>query len=73
MAGQMSTASYQVYTKGIDYPKSKQEVISYAKKNDAPDGVIRVMNAMEDREYQSAADLAQGFGAAKDKIERGSS
>ncbi|WP_292519488.1 DUF2795 domain-containing protein [Methanoculleus sp.] len=69
MAEQLSTPSYQVYTKGIDYPKSKQEVISHVRGNNAPDAVIRVMEAMEDQEFTSATDLARAFGEAKNRLE----
>ncbi|MCE5339449.1 MAG: DUF2795 domain-containing protein [Methanomicrobiaceae archaeon] len=69
MAEQVSTPSYQVYTKGIDYPKSKQEVISYVREHGAPDNVIRVMEEMQDRQFNSAADLARAFGDAKARIE----
>ncbi|SDJ93864.1 DUF2795 domain-containing protein [Methanoculleus thermophilus] len=69
MEEQLSTPSYQVYTKGIDYPKSKQELISYVKEKNAPDAVVRVMEAMEEKQFTSATDLARAFGEAKDRLE----
>ncbi len=69
MPEQISTPSYQVYTKGIDYPRSKQEVISYVREHNAPDDVIRVMEEMQDQQFTSASDLAVAFGEAKDRLE----
>lgn len=69
MAEQVSTPSYQVYTKGIDYPKSKQEVISCVREHGAPDDVFGVMEGIQDRQFTSAADLVRVFGEVKDRIE----
>ena len=57
-----SASQFQSYTKGIDYPKSKREVVDYMRKNNAPDEVIREAEALPDQQFRSAAELSQAFG-----------
>ncbi|MDN7026040.1 DUF2795 domain-containing protein [Methanoculleus sp. FWC-SCC1] len=58
----VSAAEVQKFLKGMDYPAGKQDVISQAKKNKAPDDVIDVLNRMQDRQFTSAADLSKALG-----------
>ncbi|MDI6718822.1 MAG: DUF2795 domain-containing protein [Methanomicrobiales archaeon] len=57
-----SASQFQSYTKGIDYPKSKREVVEYMRRMNAPDEVIREAESLPDQEFRSAADLSQAFG-----------
>ena len=52
-----SAASTQVYLKRLHYPASKQKLIESAKAHGAPDGVIEVLNQVDDRIYKDAVDL----------------
>ncbi|KAF5060485.1 DUF2795 domain-containing protein [Methanoculleus horonobensis] len=58
----LSAADLQVYLKGMDYPAGKQEIVSRARQNNAPDDVISVIEGFSDRTYQSAADVSSEFG-----------
>jgi hypothetical protein len=49
----------------MDYPAGKQDMISHARKHDAPDAVIQVLDMFEDKTYQSAADVSKEFGRVK--------
>ncbi|MDD3021929.1 MAG: DUF2795 domain-containing protein [Alphaproteobacteria bacterium] len=68
MTEQLSAPSYQVHMKGIDYPKTRQEVISYVREHNAPDDVIRVVGEMQDQ-HLTFTDLARAFGEAKGRLE----
>ncbi len=61
----LSASAFQKYLGGMDYPAGKQDMISHARKNDAPDSVIAVLQMFEDKQYLSAADVSQEFGRVK--------
>lgn len=51
---------------GIDYPKSKQELVEHAAQREPADSdVMRAIGALPDRTYRDAADVALGFGEEK--------
>ncbi|HZD44166.1 MAG TPA: DUF2795 domain-containing protein [Methanomicrobiales archaeon] len=58
----MSAADLQYYLGGIDYPAGKQELISYARSQDAPPAAVEALQRFEDKEYRSAADVNQELG-----------
>lgn len=62
---ELSASAFQKYLGGMDYPAGKNDLISHAKKNNAPDPVIQVLQQFEDKQYQSAADVSQEFGKVK--------
>ena len=58
-----SPAAIERYLKGIDFPvKSKNDLVTHAKKNGAPDDVIYVLEHFEDKEYHSPIDVAKEVG-----------
>ncbi len=61
-AGHLSAADLQVYLKGMDYPAGKQDLVTHARKNDAPESVIAALEQFGDRTYRSAADVSTEFG-----------
>jgi len=61
----LSASAFQKYLGGMDYPAGKQDLISHAKKNNAPDAVIQVLEMFGDKTFQSAAEVSQEFGRVK--------
>ena len=61
----LSAAEFQSYTKGIDYPKSRDGIAECVKKNGAPDSVVQTFHRLPDKEYETAADLSKAFGKLK--------
>ncbi|MFZ5954856.1 MAG: DUF2795 domain-containing protein [Nanoarchaeota archaeon] len=57
-----SPAEIQKHLGDVDYPKTKDELIKIAKDNDAPDEIVDVLKQIEDREYESPADLSKSIG-----------
>ena len=47
--------------KGIDFPKNKNEIVSYAKSKNASSEIVSGLQELPDRTYNNAADLAQEF------------
>ena len=62
---ELSASAFQKYLGGMDYPAGKQDLISHARKHDAPDAVIQVLEMFEDKTFQSAADVSKEFGRVK--------
>ncbi len=62
---ELSASAFQKYLGGMDYPAGKQDLISHAKKNNAPDAVIQVLEMFGDKTFQSAAEVSQEFGRVK--------
>ena len=58
----ISAANLQVYLKGMDYPAGRQDLVTHARKNNAPEDVIAVIERFGDRTYRSAADVSEEFG-----------
>jgi hypothetical protein len=49
----------------MDYPAGKQELLDHARKNNAPDAVIQVLEMFGDQTFRSAAEVGQEFGRIK--------
>jgi len=47
----------QSYLTGLDFPASKQTIISYAKDKKAPHEVVTALNGISDRDYMDADDV----------------
>ncbi len=45
------------YVEGVEYPASKEEIISTAESNGAPDSVIEAIGRLPTPEFASAADV----------------
>lgn len=58
----VSPAYVQKFLSGMDYPASKQEIIDHAKKNNADQDVISILQQIPDQQYNSAADVSSGIG-----------
>lgn len=47
--------------KDIDFPKSKDEIVSYAQQHNANNEIISDLQQLPDRTYNNAVDVAQEF------------
>jgi hypothetical protein len=61
--GKIKTAPVQVqkYLKGIDYPATKQQLIEHAKKNQASDDVISMLEDIKGNKFNDPADVSKGL------------
>lgn len=62
MAIRGSAAELEKYLKGMDYPASKDDLISKARANGAPDEVIDMINSLSESSFNSPVDVAKAFG-----------
>ena len=56
-----SPANVTKHLKGIDFPAEKQDLLKHAKQLKAEQVVIDEIQKMEDREYESMADVMKSF------------
>ena len=56
-----SMADVEHALKGIDFPKNKNEIVSYAQQHNANNEIISDLQQLPDRTYNNAADVAQEF------------
>lgn len=54
----------QKYLSGIDYPASKDDVVSTAEKENAPDDVLKALRAIPDGEYDGPTDVSSAVSDA---------
>lgn len=47
----------QQYVEGIEYPASKEDVVSAAENNGAPDTMIRMLGGLSRHEFNSPEDV----------------
>ena len=48
--------------KGIDFPTQKKNVVEHARKNNAEDEVLDVLQNLPEQEYTNMADVMKGVG-----------
>ena len=46
----------------MDYPASKEDLISHAKQNGADENAISALEALADEEYESPTDVSEAIG-----------
>ena len=50
------------FLKDIDFPCTKDDLLSHAKQKNAPDSVIKTIQGMPNEEFSSADDVMKAFG-----------
>jgi Protein of unknown function (DUF2795) len=54
----------QKHLEGVEYPATKDEVISVADANDAPDDVIEMLQSMHGEQYDGPEEVMEALGHA---------
>ncbi|NEQ29127.1 MAG: DUF2795 domain-containing protein [Microcoleus sp. SIO2G3] len=52
----------QKHLKGLDYPASKEDVISHAEKNGADKNIKWILEQLPDEEYETPTDVNKAVG-----------
>lgn len=63
--GGQSPANVQAHLKGISYPASRDDLLSTAKKNNAPEDVMELLRKIPDQEYHGPQDVMKAYGNIK--------
>jgi hypothetical protein len=57
----VSPAEVQTYLGVMKYPASKQDLIEHARKNNAPDDLVRLLNELSDQQFHTPADVSRAI------------
>ncbi|GAA4283309.1 DUF2795 domain-containing protein [Brevibacterium daeguense] len=63
MAEKPNPIQAQKFLSGIDYPASRDDLVKKAEQSGADDKVMSALKGLEDRKYDSPADVSKGIGA----------
>lgn len=58
-------AAVSHYLRGIDFPANRDALIRHARRRDADDEVLNLLDQMPNRDYGSMADVMKGVGQAQ--------
>ncbi len=61
----VTAAEIQKYLGGINYPAGKQELISKARSNSAPQEVMQVLNSFSNETFNGPTEVEQEFARHK--------
>lgn len=64
MANPRSAAEVEKYLKGIDFPASKDDLISKARANGAPEEVCDIIEGLSSDNFNSPIDVMKAFGSS---------
>ncbi len=59
MADAPNPIQVQKYLSGIDYPASRDDIVSTAEKEGAPDDILEALRGLDDREYDGPTAVSQ--------------
>jgi hypothetical protein len=62
MSMDINPIEVQTHLKGVDYPASKDEVISTAEANDAPQEIVEALQQMDGTEFEGPDDVMAALG-----------
>jgi len=60
--GGVSPANLQKYLAGVSYPASKQDLVSTARRNKAPDEVMGMIERLPDEEFGGPQEVQRAYG-----------
>lgn len=61
-AARPSPIEVERFLKGIDFPASKDDLIEHAQDNRAPGDVLKMLDMLDDKEYNSVVDITKEVG-----------
>ncbi len=61
----VSASELAIYTKGIHFPASKQDILDVARRNSAPQNVMQFFDALPEGDYASPAQIEAEFSKLK--------
>lgn len=58
----VSAVVIQEFLRGMDYPSKRDGILDKARRNNAPDDVMDILNQLPDKDYNSAVDVSKAVG-----------
>ena len=63
--GRVNASQIQLYLKGVSYPANKDDIVSNARSNGAPQNVMDFINRLPDKQYGGPAMVEGEFDKMK--------
>lgn len=63
MDQKVSPAELQQYLKGVSYPTSKDDLVSKARENGAPENVVNMIQGMAQEMFNGQQEIMKAYGA----------
>ena len=60
--GSDSPAQVQSYLKGVDYPTNKETLVKTARRNKAPEDVMKIIDELPEDDFDSPVDVMKAYG-----------
>ncbi len=54
---EMSSSDIERYVRGVNFPADKNELVDYARRQNAPDNVIRALDNLPNQRFNSPMDI----------------
>lgn len=70
MANPGSAAEVEQYLKGVNFPASKQDLISTARSNGVPENMISILENLPGDTFNSPVDVMKAFGEAINRAQK---
>ncbi len=58
-----SPAAIEKYLHGVDFPAEKNQLLQHAKKNQAPESVLKSIDGLPSKTYNSPIDISKAMGS----------
>lgn len=65
-----SAADVESSLKGVQYPKTKQDLVRFAQQNNAEQGVLELLKQLPDQTYRDSAEVGRAIGQLKTHEEK---
>lgn len=69
----MSSADVDRYVKDANYPASKRDLVDFARRQNAPDNVVRALDNLPDQRFNSSMDVSKSMRSEGSRMGMGSS
>lgn len=63
MAEKPNPIQAQKFLSGVNYPAGRDDLVKNAEQSGADENVLEALRGLDDREYDSPADVSKGIGA----------
>ncbi len=70
---EMSSTDVERYVRGANFPANKNEIVDYARRQNAPDNVIKALDKLPDQRFNSAMDVSNRMSEESRSSRTGSS
>jgi len=61
---EMRSADIERYLRDVNFPANKRDIVEQARRQNAPDEVVRALDKLPDQRFNSSMDVTRGMGSS---------